>query len=70
MTQTQTQPRFHQDKYSDKLGRGPLGDATYQISKLYTFYFQRRFLKFSFFVPVFQTCDPWGGASFDPRAII
>ena len=32
----------------NKLGRGPLGDATYQISKLKALWFQRRrFLKFS-----------------------
>ena len=35
------------------------------------FLFQRRrILKFSFLVPVFQTCDPQGGTSFDPRGII
>ena len=61
-------PQWHHMK---KLGRSPLGDTTYQISKLCTFWFQRRkFLKFSFFVPVFQTCDPRGGASFDPKDII
>ena len=53
----------------NKLGTGPL-DATYQISKLCTFLLNRRFLKFSFFVAMFQTCDPWGGANFDPRGII
>ena len=55
----------------NRLGRGPLGDATYQISKLCTFLFQRRrFLKFSVFVPMFQYCDPRGGVIFDPRGII
>ena len=40
-------------------------------SKLYSFLFQRiRILKFSFFVPIFRTCDSRGGASFDPRGII
>ena len=49
------------------LGRGQLADATYQISKVYFFLFQRRrILKFSFFVP----CDPRSGTSFDPRGII
>ena len=48
--------------------RGPLGDATYQISKLCTFQFlRRRFLKFSFFVPIFQTCDPRGMGQFRPK---
>ena len=33
----------------NNLGRGLVGDATYQISKLYAFKFQRlRFLKFNF----------------------
>ena len=27
-------------------------------------------MKFSIFVPMFQTCDPRGGASFDPRGIL
>ena len=27
-------------------------------------------MKFSIFVPMFQTCDPQGGASFDPRSIL
>ena len=45
----------------NNLCRGRLGDATYQISNLCTFSFQRsRILKFSFFVPMFQTCDPPG----------
>ena len=64
-------PIWPQGHHMNNLGRGPLGDATYEISKLCTFYFQRRkILKFSFFVPMFRTCDPRGGASFDPRDII
>ena len=31
---------------------------------------EKKNFKFSFFVPTFRTCDPWGGASFDPRGII
>ena len=31
---------------------------------------RRRILKFSFFVSMFQTCDPRGGAQFDPKGII
>ena len=44
-----------------KLGRGPLGDATYKISKLYAFHFQRRILKFVFFVPMVQLVTPRTG---------
>ena len=66
--QAQFWPQGH---HINKFGRSPLGHATYQILKLCTFQFQkRRFLKFSFFVPMFQTCDPRRGANFDPRAII
>ena len=58
-----------QGHHMNKLGRGRLGDATYQISKLCTFYFQRRrFLKFSFFVPMLQTCDPGAGPILTPGA--
>ena len=39
----------------NKLGGCPQGDAKNQISKLYTFQFQRkRILKMGFFVPMFQ----------------
>ena len=31
---------------------------------------EKRILKFSFFVPMLQTCHSQGGASFDPRGII
>ena len=31
-----------QGHHMNNLGRGPLGDATYQISKLYAFYIRRR----------------------------
>ena len=55
----------------NKLGRGPLGDSTYQISKLYGFQFQRRrILKISFIVPMFELVAPRGGTSFIPRGII
>ena len=57
--------------HMNRLGRGPQGDAMYQISKLLAFQFQRRrILKFSSFVPMFQTCDPRGRPSFDPMGII
>ena len=42
----------------EKLGRGPLGDATYQISRLWAFCFQtRRFLKFSSRKSIFGLCN-------------
>ena len=47
------------------LGRGPLEDGAYKKSKLYDFHFQDCFFQFSFFVPMFQTCDPLSGASLD-----
>ena len=52
---------FH--KLINKLGRGPQGDATYQISNLYAIQFQKRkILKMGFFVPMFQFVTP--GASY------
>ena len=52
-------PKGH---HMNKLGRGPLGDVTYQISKLQAFHFQRRrILKFSFFVPTVQLVTPRAG---------
>ena len=39
--------------HMNKLCRGPQGDAIYQISKLSTFQFQSRILKFAFFIPMF-----------------
>ena len=47
-----------------KLGRSPLGDATYQISKLYAFQFQRR--RIHNFV---RTCDPPGLGLFRPQGL-
>ena len=42
----------------NKLGRGPLDGATYQISRLYALWFQtRRFLKFSSWKSIFSLCD-------------
>ena len=47
----------------EKPGRGPQEDAVYQISKLYTFQFQRRrMLKMA---SLSQCSNLWGGASFD-----
>ena len=51
----------------NKLGRGPQGDATYQISNLYAIQYQRRkILKMSFFVPMFQLVTPGAGPVLTP----
>ena len=45
--------------HMNKLGRGALGNATYQISELHAFQFQRgRILKFVFFVSMSTTPTP------------
>ena len=47
------------EHHMNKSGRGPQGDAKNQISKLYTFQFQRkRILKMGFFVPMLQLVTP------------
>ena len=49
---------LHQEHHMNKLGRGPLGDATCQISKLLAFPFQRRnIFNFSFSVPFLFLCS-------------
>ena len=59
LAQGQFLPQGH---HMNKHGRGPLGDATNQISKFYGFQFQsRRILKFAFFVPMFQFVIPAAG---------
>ena len=53
----------------NKFGRGLLEDATYQISKLYAYQFQRRtILKFSFFVLISQFVIPQAGPILIPGA--
>ena len=53
----------------NNLGRGPLGEAKYQLSKAPVFWRQiRRFLKV-FSICLCKTCGPQGGAIFDPRVI-
>ena len=53
----------------NKLGKGPQGDATYQISNLYAIQFQRKtILKMGFFVPMFQLVTPGVGLVLTPRA--
>ena len=50
------------EHHMNKLGRCPQGDAKNQISKVYTFQFQRkRILKMGFFVPMSQLVTHWLG---------
>ena len=52
----------------NKLGRDPQGDATYKMSNLYAFQFQRKILKIGFFVPMFQLVTPGAGLVLTPGA--
>ena len=46
----------------NKLGKGPQGDAIYQILQLYAFQFQRRrILKMGLFVPMLELVTPGVG---------
>ena len=57
----------------NKLGKGPLGDATYQISRLLSLIVSDKKKLFFHRLPYIglcKTCDPWGGAIFGPRNII
>ena len=58
-----------QGHHMNKFGRGPQGDAIYQISKLKAFQFQgRRIFKFSLFIPMFQLVNPEAGRVLTPGA--
>ena len=46
-----------------KFGRGPQGDATYQISNLYAIQYQRRII-----LKMFQLVTPWTGPVLTPGA--
>ena len=55
----------------NKLGRGQLGDVSYQISRLYVLRFQTSFFPMFFpYISLCVMCDPWGGSIFGPRGII
>ena len=55
----------------NKLGRGPIGDAINQISRLLALWFQtRRFFDVFPYISQCKICDPRGGAIFGPRGII
>ena len=58
-----------QGHFMNKLGRGPQGDATYKISNLHAFQFQRkRILKIGCFVPIFWLVTPGAGLVLTPGA--
>ena len=54
----------------NKLGRSLLGDATDQISRLRPCDFRQEDYSRSPLISLCKTCDPWGWAIFDPRALI
>ena len=62
--QGQSWPQKH---HMNKLGRDPQWNAAYQISKLYTFQFQRRSLKMGFFVPMYPIVTPGQGLFWPQR---
>ena len=58
-------PKGH---HMNKIDKGQQGDATYRKSKLYPFQFQeKKNFEVGFLCSYVPTCDPWGGASFDPK---
>ena len=63
------QPFGPQGHHIKKCDKGPLLDATCQISKLLTFQLQRRkILKMTFFVPMFQFVTARAGQVLIPQA--
>ena len=54
----------------NKLGRGPLGDATYQTSRLYALWFQTRRFHCVFPICLCKTCDLRGSPIFGLRGIV
>ena len=60
-----------QGHYLKKLGRGPLGDATYQYQGCKHYGFRQEDFFYVFpYIGLCKTCDPWGGAVSGPRDII
>ena len=51
----------------NKLGRGPLGDDTYKISRLNALWFQTRFFDVFHYISVWKTSDPQGWGHFWPH---
>ena len=54
----------------NKFGRGPLGDATYQISRLGLMVSDQKIFPCFSLLSLCETCDPWGRAIFGPRGDI
>ena len=54
----------------NKLGRGPLGDATYHIKALVLVVSDKNILSYFPYISLCKTCDPWGGAIFGFKSII
>ena len=54
----------------NKLGRGPVGDATYQISNLHRPVSEKKNFEDGLLCSYVPTCDPRGGASFNTRGIV
>ena len=69
---TQGPSHFWPQSYNlNKLGTSLLDDTTYQISRLYSLWFQtRRFFHVAPYKSLYKTCDPHGGPIFCLRAII
>ena len=59
-----------QGHFMNKLGRGPQGDATYQIKSLRHPVSEKKNFEDGLLCSHVPNCDPRGGASFDPRGII
>ena len=58
-------PLFAQGHNLNKVVRGPLGDATYQISRPYALWFQtRNFFHVCPYINLCKTCDPRAGPFF------
>ena len=61
---------WNQGHKLNKLGRGPLGDTTYQISRLYGLWFQISRFFHVLYISLCKTCDPRDVAMFGPKGII
>ena len=59
------------DLHLNKLGRGSLGNATYQISNIWAKWFwRRRFLNIFLCFLWFEPRTPWRGAILDPGTLV
>ena len=58
------------DLHLNKLGEGPLGNATYQFSSEPSGPEEEDFLTFSYVYLCFKSRTPWHGVSLDPETFI